>query len=594
MRLALLAGVGLLACNRAETIPAALANDNRVAAGTRAGDTLRLDLVATMARVYPESDSGAFFESAVFGEVGQAPRVPGPLIRVMRGTTIRAAVRNDLSDTLLVIGLRGPSTDVPDTLRIAPGASDSVQTTVKTPGTFAYHAHTRRDGKLVRHGPGEQLFGAFVVDTLDTPNERVVILNAWKGDSLLMMNGKSWPYTERLTRDIGDTLRMRVINGADSEHPMHLHGFYFQVDARGTWHRDTIYSAEQRRLAVTETLRRTETMSFEWVPTRPGNWLFHCHDSFHTDGKQHDYIAARDVKLVPNTHSAEEHVQQDMAGLMMGITVRGEATITDPATVERRLRLFVRERERTANDSNAAYSYAFDPTAPTSPSFPGPALELVRGQRTAITVINRLTVATGVHWHGIELESYYDGVAGWSGGGARLAPLIVPNDSFVAVMTPPRSGTFIYHAHVNDERQIGDGLAGPLLVLDPGARRDTTRDHVWLFTVAGINDSTPVQLNAARPLSRVAAGVPHRIRLINITPADAITLELHNSASIENWRAIAKDGADLPRHQATQRPARVRFGPGETWDFIWVPKRGRYTLKVDTFNNFEAPIEARD
>jgi FtsP/CotA-like multicopper oxidase with cupredoxin domain len=162
-------------------------------------------------------------------------------------------------------------------------------------------------------------------------------------------------------------------------------------------------------------------------------------------------------------------------------------------------------------------------------------------------------------------------------------------------MTPPRSGTFIYHAHVNDERQIADGLAGPLLVLDPGARRDTTRDHVWLFTLAGINDSTPVQLNAARPLSPVTSGVAHRIRLINITAADDIMLELNDAAGVvSTWRALAKDGADLPSHQATERPARVRFGPGETWDFIWNPKRGRYTLKVDTFNKFDVPVEARD
>ncbi|MGH7696644.1 MAG: hypothetical protein ACRENH_16775, partial [Gemmatimonadaceae bacterium] len=183
---------------------------------------------------------------------------------------------------------------------------------------------------------------------------------------------------------------------------------------------------------------------------------------------------------------------------------------------------------------------------------------------------------------------------GWSGGGAKLAPLIAPNDSFVAVMTPPRSGTFIYHAHVNDERQIALGLAGPLLVLDPRARRDTTRDHVWLFNVAGINDTTPVQINGARPLAPFAAGVPHRIRIIHIDPGDVISLELRDTAGLVRWRPVAKDGADLPANQATERPARLTMGAGETWDFVWMPKRGSYTLKVDSFNKFEVPIEARD
>jgi len=276
----------------------------------------------------------------------------------------------------------------------------------------------------------------------------------------------------------------------------------------------------------------------------------------------------------------------------MGITVRGAVSIADPATVARRLRLVVRERTRPASDSNAAYTYAFASGAvdPSAPSFPGPALELVRGQRVTITVVNRLTVATGVHWHGIELDSYYDG----SGGGTRVAPLIAPNDSFVAVMTPPRSGTFIYHAHVSDERQIALGLAGPLLVVDQRTRRDTARDHVWLFNVAGISDTTPVQLNGARPLAPLTAGVSHRIRIINIDPGDVISLELRDAAGLVRWRPVAKDGADLPANQATQRPARVTMGAGETWDFLWAPRRGSYRLKVDTFNKFEVRIEARD
>jgi hypothetical protein len=32
-----------------------------------------------------------------------------------------------------------------------------------------------------------------------------------------------------------------------------------------------------------------------------------------------------------------------------------------------------------------------------------------RGERTAITVHNELNEATAIHWHGLEIESYYDG-----------------------------------------------------------------------------------------------------------------------------------------------------------------------------------------
>ena len=34
-----------------------------------------------------------------------------------------------------------------------------------------------------------------------------------------------------------------------------------------------------------------------------------------------------------------------------------------------------------------------------------------------------------------------------------------------------------------------------------------------------------------------------------------------------SWRAVAKDGADLPPSQATVRPAGITFMPGEIYDF---------------------------
>ena len=44
-------------------------------------------------------------------------------------------------------------------------------------------------------------------------------------------------------------------------------------------------------------------------------------------------------------------------------------------------------------------------------------LTLTRDVTTEVTVVNRLRQPTGVHWHGLELESYSDGVLT---GGAAL------------------------------------------------------------------------------------------------------------------------------------------------------------------------------
>src|SRR5215472_1835324 len=94
-----------------------------------------------------------------------------------------------------------------------------------------------------------------------------------------------------------------------------------------------------------------------------------------------------------------------------------------------------------------------DPAIPPKPdekkpaALVGPPVLLTRGEPVEIEVKNETTHATSIHWHGIELESYYDGVPGWTGSGRQITPAIAPASSFVARMAPPRAGTFIYHTH---------------------------------------------------------------------------------------------------------------------------------------------------
>lgn len=48
-------------------------------------------------------------------------------------------------------------------------------------------------------------------------------------------------------------------------------------------------------------------------------------------------------------------------------------------------------------------------------------------------------------------------------------------------------------------------------------------------------------------------------------------------------RAEAKDGADLPAHEAVMKPATILMGPGETADFDFTPRApGELLLDVDT------------
>ena len=242
----------------------------------------------------------------------------------------------------------------------------------------------------------------------------------------------------------------------------------------------------------------------------------------------------------------------------------------------------------SAPDSAHLMRYALEGAregAPESPGIPGPLLTLERGRPVRITVVNRLDQPTSVHWHGIELESYPDGVPGWSGTSGRLYRGIAPGDSFIAAFTPPRAGSFMYHAHANELVQILGGLYGPLLVLPPGEPFDTATNrlvmvgslfrHDSLFGVVnGRLDPAPIELRV---------GHSYRLRLFNIGDARTYFALRRPDSSLVAWRAVAKDGADLPPALAVPATAPLLTGPGEVADFEFTPERpGELVLDVNS------------
>jgi FtsP/CotA-like multicopper oxidase with cupredoxin domain len=182
-----------------------------------------------------------------------------------------------------------------------------------------------------------------------------------------------------------------------------------------------------------------------------------------------------------------------------------------------------------------------------------------------------MPTATAVHWHGMELPSYTDGVPGWSGLGTRTAPMIAPGDSFVAAFTPTRSGTFIYHSHSNEFFQINLGLYGALLVVDP-ERYDPAHERVVIIGGDGPGGA-PGRINGrVHPDTvRLTLGERYRIRLIDILPDWTVRVALVREDSVVHWRALAKDGAELsPAARVMQRAAFIT-GPGQTMDFEYRP-----------------------
>jgi FtsP/CotA-like multicopper oxidase with cupredoxin domain len=327
------------------------ANDNRVPAGRLVDGVLTLRLDVRRGEWFPQAADGPSVTVPVFAEEGKAPEVPGPLIRVPAGTILDITITNQLSDTGVTISGFGPrSAGGSDSVRIPAGASHHLRYRVDSAGTYLYRGRTEtrpnRRGWSFEEG---QLGGAIVVDPPGTsPADRIFVLNIWADPvagrrdttvpprNVLAINGRSWPYTERQAMTVGDSVRWRVVNATDRDHPMHMHGLYYRIVAQGDISRDTILAPASQRLVVTESMVPESTMDIVFQPMEVGNWLFHCHLIYHVDP---------DAALTwPDGTPAAHDPGQHMAGLVLGLLVAPRPGFVDAARDgARQMRLVVRE-----------------------------------------------------------------------------------------------------------------------------------------------------------------------------------------------------------------------------------------------------------
>jgi FtsP/CotA-like multicopper oxidase with cupredoxin domain len=590
-------------------------------AGRMDGGVLRITLEARPAEWQPWGPEGPGIVAHAFSADGEPPRVPAPLIRARAGTPVHVKVRNTFDHPLVVRALQDsfppqtrPGRSVADSIVVEPHGAGEVRFTPRIPGTYVYTATVVAPrGAVPRPIPGADeanrpFVGILIVDPPEgpLPAERFFILNHWGERSIpasflpatrFFVNGRSWPHTERLEYQQGDTVRWRIINFTGRPHPMHLHGFYFSIDARGNLRREQVYPLEERRMAVTELLEPAHSMRIAWVPAEPGNWIFHCHFMRHMSRLQ-----TAPLHGPAATHEHDEPAGADlMGGLVMGINVRpGPGYVRSADGPRRRLPLHIGLRPGVFGEQ-PGYGFVLQEgsTAPASDSirFPGSLLLLKRGEPTEIVVHNRADVPLGVHWHGLELESWADGVPGWSGMPGSAIPAIQPGDSLAVRMTPPRAGTFMYHVHSEPGHQLAQGLYGPFLVVEPGEEYDPERDRIFLLGSLGTGEDPPAAVNGQVEPGPIdfRAGETYRLRFMHISPDDDKRVSLLAGDRPVEWRHAAKDGADLPAREVREVPAELRINVGETYDFLWTPESaGDFTLRIETTFDRGAPVFPRN
>lgn len=578
----------LIYADEPSNFPRIQANDNLEPAGNLKGDILTVDLEVSWGDFYMEDESRPGLHMTAIGEKGETPTIPAPLIRVESGTTIRATFYNSLPDsTITVFGFQERPSDNLDSLFILPGESKRVEFKAGKPGTYLYWVQLgRRATKRRFTNEEEQLSGAFIIDPKGhVIDDRIIVMNIFshkfliENDSMMVfesltMNGKSWPYSELMRPRVGDTIRWKVINASIRNHPMHLHGFYYDIRSLGGVLKDDIYEPEYRRTVITEFMTRRTTMEIEWVPSRPGRWLFHCHLSFHVNGE---------IRLPDGLDG--EHGGH-MAGLVTGIDVQPGPSDLIWKGEPREITLYLNEYEDDGDRPRNGFSLDKDFNAkPGEKSSPGPILILKQYQPTYVTVVNRMSEPTSIHWHGLELDSWADGVPEWSSSDGKTSPIIEPGKEFRYKLALMRQGSFIYHSHLDDVKQLTTGIYGPMIVIGEDETYDPVRDHVY---IVGWKRTDPMswgdlEINGSDSLPDIITklNVTHRLRLMHIAPAGRKRLRIEKDGEIFPIRIVAKDGAEFPELQKVMIESSFRYGVGEAADFEFTPTSpGKYQLYI--------------
>ncbi len=561
-----------------------LPNDNRTPAGTETDGRLHLNLEVKWGDFRMETSDRPGLKMVAAGEVNKQISIPSPLIRVTEGTAITARITNTLRDsTITVFGLQKRPYVKSDSLFVLPGETGEVSFEAGKAGTYMYWIQLGKGHPKKMFGDEEeQLAGAFIVDPVGgSKDDRVFVMNIFSSQhkdknaktelvESLTVNGRSWPFTEIIEPAVGDTLNWRVINASVRNHPMHLHGFYFDVLERGETQESSIFDKDQVKTVVTETLKGRNTMAMQWIPKRPGNWLFHCHLSFHVSAG---------VRL-PGAESLDpEDETQHMAGLVLGIKVKEGETDIYSKGEDRHLTLYAHQA-----DKKSMY-IGLDADMP-EPSFkPGSLLVLKQFQTTYVTVKNKMTEDTSIHWHGLEIDSWADGVPNWSYSDGKSSPILKPNEEFTYKLSLMRAGTFVYHSHWNDVNQLTKGIYGPMIVMGENEKYNPNLDHFyilgWKNPFPGSTDDLDLNGWNEVPVQKAKTGEMHRIRLINIGPAGGAKLHFTKNGETIPVLAFAKDGADLPSAQQITLEYPAKIYAGETADYMFNPQEpGIYELNV--------------
>ncbi|MDQ0219979.1 multicopper oxidase family protein [Peribacillus cavernae] len=209
-----------------------------------------------------------------------------------------------------VVAIDGQELNEPKTIKdqlisIAPGERYDIEFTADNPGKWYLECHGEMKGtdgmktvieyegsKESNDQPnqsenlpvfnytsyGKQTKGEFTSNQKFDVEYTMDLNTAMNGNEMVYtINDKVFPDTDNIEVDKGDLVKVKLVNNSKSDdHPMHLHGHFFQVLSKNG---KPVEGSPI--LKDTVNLKPGDEYVVAFKADNPGNWLFHCHDLHH-------------------------------------------------------------------------------------------------------------------------------------------------------------------------------------------------------------------------------------------------------------------------------------------------------------------------
>ncbi|XLG18344.1 multicopper oxidase family protein [Bacillus cereus] len=146
---------------------------------------------------------------------------------------------------------------------------------------------------------GTKKLGSFPLNQEYTATYNMDLNTQMNGNEMVYtINGKVFPDIDPIQVKKGDLVKVKLVNRSKmDDHPMHLHGHFFQVLSK-----DGKPIEGSPIVKDTLNLRPGEEYEVAFVADNPGEWMFHCHDLHHASAGMVTEVKYTDYKsdYVPN------------------------------------------------------------------------------------------------------------------------------------------------------------------------------------------------------------------------------------------------------------------------------------------------------